>query len=166
MEGQVMGKMMGKQADGRDIGGMEGLAGTRDGKADAGTSGWGGRMDGSTREGWVGEKMGWKKRRVDEEMEGQGDSGWMKDGKMSVRVWKAVRAAERKKEGMVVVLEGSKREWTEGEGLTGWALEGNGAEESPRASAGQGGQGPGAVRCTALRWGSGRGIRPYLAGTC
>lgn len=111
--------------------------------------------------------MGWKKRRVDEEMdEEKGDGGWMKDGKMSVRVWKAMRTAERKKEGMVVVLEGRKIKWTEGERITGWALEGDGAEESPRASAGQGGQGLGAVRCTALPWGSGRGIRPYLAGTC
>lgn len=123
-------------------------------------------MEAQGKGGWVGGKMGWKKRRVDEKIEGQGDGGWMKDEKMSVRVWEAVRTAVRKKEGTVGVPEGRKTEWTEGEGITGWALEGDGAEESPRASAGQGGQGPGAVRCTALRRGSGRGIRPYLAGTC
>lgn len=123
-------------------------------------------MEAQGKGGCVGGKMGWKKRRVDEETEGQGDSGWMKNGKVSVWVWKAVRTAGRKKERMVVVLEGRKREWTEREEITGWTLEEDGAEESPRASAGQGGQGLGAVRCTALRWGSGRGIRPYLAGTC
>lgn len=49
---------------------MEELAGSRDGKGDAGTSGWGGRMDERTGEGWVGRwverwvgrKEGWMKR--------------------------------------------------------------------------------------------------------
>lgn len=57
------------------------------------------------------------------------------EGKMGVRAWKALRAAGRKEEGMVVGLEARKGGRTEGK--AGWALRETGREE-PRGSGGAG----------------------------
>lgn len=107
-------------------------------------------------EGWVGRTEGWM-----EEWKDRGTVGrWRMEGRTGVRAWKAVRTAGRKKQGMAGGLEGRKGGRAEGEGKAGWALEGDGTEKGPGAAAGQGGRGPGAVRCTALRRGSGRGGPP------
>lgn len=98
-------------------------------------------------EGWVRRTEGW--------MEGWKDrSQWVDEGLKGGQMCGHGRLQgqlEGRRKGW---LEGKKGGWMEGEGKAGWVLEGNGTEKGSRAAVGQGGQGPGAVRCMARQRGS------------
>lgn len=105
-------------------------------------------MDASTRDAWVGGRMGWKDRKVDGGMEGQGGSGWMKDGRED-----GCAGVEGRRKGWLGSWKAGREDGRRKRGRQGGCWRETGQRRAP-GSGGAGRAGAGAVRS------SGRGGPP------